>query len=72
MKKKIFYLFQSIVIYLFFIISKIIGLKLSRRLFAFIFIKIGNFFKSKKIIIKNLDRIKPDLNISDKDDLKRI
>ncbi len=67
MKKKIFYFFQSIVIYVFFFISKIIGLNLSRKLFSFIFIKIGNFFKSKKIILENLDRIKPDLTILDKD-----
>ena len=55
MKKKIFYFFQSIIIYFFYFISKIIGLKLSRIIFSFIFIKIGNIFKSKKIILNNLE-----------------
>ena len=49
------YFFQSIFIYLFFIIARIIGLNISRKLFAFIFSFFGPFFKSKKIIKKNLD-----------------
>ncbi len=67
MKKKFFHFFQSITIYLFFIISKVIGLKLSRKLFSFIFIKIGNLFKSKKIILNNLLRIKPNANTLEKE-----
>ncbi len=66
MKKKVLYLIQSLIIYLFFLISKIIGLKLSRILFSFIFIRIGNLFKSKKIILKNLDKILPDANSLEK------
>ncbi len=67
MKKIFFYFFQSIVIYLFFLISIIIGLNLSRKLFSFIFIKIGNLFKSKAIILQNLYKIKPDTNILEKE-----
>ena len=67
MKKNIFYLLQSIIIYIFFVISKIIGLKLSRKLFSYIFVKIGKLFKSKKIIIKNLIKIKPDVNILERE-----
>ena len=67
MKKKLFYFFQSIVIYFFFLISIIIGLNLSRKLFSFIFIKVGNFFKSKTIILQNLDKIKPDSNSLEKE-----
>ena len=67
MKKNIFYFLQSIIIYIFFTISKIIGLKLSRKLFSYIFIKIGKLFKSKKIIIKNLSKIKPDVNILERE-----
>ena len=55
MIKIITYFFQSIFIYLFFIIARIIGLNISRKLFAFIFSFFGPFFKSKKIIKKNLD-----------------
>ena len=49
------YFFQSLFIYSFFLIGRIIGIYLSRKLFSFLFCKIGPFFKSKKIINNNLD-----------------
>ena len=55
MLKIINYFFQSIIIYLFFFIGRILGLNLSRKLFSKMFIFFGPFFKSKKIIDKNLD-----------------
>ena len=67
MRKKIFYFFQAIIVYLFYLISKIIGLKLSRIFFSFIFEKIGNFFKSKNIIYSNLDKIKPGISKLEKE-----
>ena len=67
MKKKFFYLLQSIIVYLLYFISKIIGLKLSRIIFAFIFTKVGNIFKSKKIIIDNLNRISPEISNLEKE-----
>ncbi len=67
MRKKTFYFFQSILIYFFYFISRIIGLKLSRILFSFIFMKVGNVFKSKKTIVKNLDRIKPGISDLEKE-----
>ena len=51
------YFIESIVIYIFFIIIKIIGLHLSRKLFSYIFIKIGPLIKSKNIIENNIERI---------------
>ena len=48
------YFTQSIFIYLFFILGRILGLNLSRKLFSFLFLKIGPFFRSKKIILDNL------------------
>ena len=48
------YLIQSIIIYLFFILGRTLGMKLSRKFFSFLFLKIGPFFKSKKIIMNNL------------------
>ena len=56
MIKIIKYFFQSIVIYLFFIFIKIIGLKFSRKFFSFFFNKIGPVIKSKKIIDNNLEK----------------
>ena len=47
-------------------ISKIIGLKLSRKLFSFIFVQIGNIFRSKEIILNNLNKIKPEMSILEK------
>ena len=67
MKKKFSYFFQSIVVYLFFLFSKIIGLKFSRLIFSYIFVKIGNFFKSKKVILENLKKIDPDLSSIEKE-----
>ncbi len=69
MKKKLVYFCQSILIYLFFIIAKIIGLKLSRYIFSGIFIKLGSLFKSKKTILNNLDKINPSLNTSEKEEI---
>ena len=67
MRKKFFYFFQSVIIYIFYFLSKIIGLKLSRFFFSLIFKKIGNLFKSKKIIYDNLNRIKPGISQLEKD-----
>ena len=65
--KKTFYFIQSIIIYFFYFISKIIGLKLSRIVFSFIFVKVGNIFKSKKIVFDNLNKINPQINNLDKE-----
>ena len=47
------YFTQAVVIYFFLI--KIIGLKLSRKIFSKIFIIFGPIFKSKKIFTKNFE-----------------
>ena len=49
------YLFQSIIIYFFFIFGRLVGLRFSRKFFSYLFLKLGPFFKSKKIIKKNLN-----------------
>ena len=51
------YFCQSLFIYLFFLIGRVFGLSMSRTIFAFLFSKIGPFFKSKNIINNNLDVI---------------
>ena len=55
MKKIINYLIQSILIYFSFIVGRILGLKISRIIFSNLFLLFGSYFKSKKIIRKNLD-----------------
>ena len=53
MIKTINYFFQAIIIYTFFFIGRILGIKLSRKIFSWLFLKIGPLFKSKKITRKN-------------------
>ena len=60
------YLIEAIFIYTFFIIIKVIGLKLSRKLFSYIFIKLGPLFKSKLIIEENLNKALRDKNLKKK------
>ena len=55
MIKIIKYFFQSTLIYLFFFIGFILGIKLSRKIFANLFSIIGPVFKSKKVIKNNLE-----------------
>ena len=53
---KIFkYFIEAFLVYFFFLIGKLLGLKISRILFSNIFLKVAPFFKSKKIINTNLD-----------------
>ena len=55
--KIIKYFFEALFIYSFFLIIKILGLKISRKIFSFLFIKIGPLIKSKKIVEENIFRV---------------
>ena len=61
------YFIQFILIYIFFFIGRMIGLKQSRKLFAFIFSKTGMLFKSKNIINKNLNNFSSNINHTEKE-----
>ena len=54
MIKHLKYFFQSIFIYLFFLVAKVIGLNLSRKIISYIFLKFASKFRSGEIIEKNL------------------
>ena len=69
--KFILYFFQAIFFYLFVIVIKILGLNISRKLFSFIFIKIGPLFKSRKIIFSNLDIAFKNLDIGEKSKIEK-
>jgi KDO2-lipid IV(A) lauroyltransferase len=56
MIKIIKYFFQSVIIYIFFLFIKFIGLRLSRKLFSYLFNKIGPIIKSDQTINANLER----------------
>ena len=55
MMKIINYFLQSLFVYFFFFLGRCLGLKISRKVFAFLFSCFGPFFRSKKIIKKNLN-----------------
>ena len=69
MTKVIKYFFQSIMVYLLFLVGRILGLTISRKLFAALFVFLGPILKSNKIAKKNLKII--DHKISN-DEMKKI
>ena len=63
MIKKVNYFFQTVLFFLFFFLGRILGIKLSRKIFAFLFSYLGPFIKSKKVVNNNLHTF--DKKISD-------
>ena len=63
------YFFQSIIIYFFFLMGRLLGLKISREIFSRFFSYLGPKFRSKKTINKNLDIF---YSINSKIDRKKI
>ena len=55
--KFIKYFFQALIVYVFFFIIKLIGLNSSRKIFSFIFKKLGPMIKSEDIVNTNLNII---------------
>ena len=55
MIKIIYYFIQSLFIYFFFLLGRLIGMKVSRKIFSNIFFLIGPLFISKNIVNKNLN-----------------
>ena len=70
MIKIIKYFLQAVVIYFFFIIIKIIGLKFSRIVFSNLFNKIGPLIKSGQVIDDNLDKFIGPYNENKKKEIK--
>jgi len=66
MIKKINYFVQAFFIYSFFFIGRVFGIKISRKIFSFLFSFVGPFFKSKKTIDKNLNIFKKNISLEDK------
>ena len=69
MTKAIKYFFQSVIVYLLFLIGRILGLTISRKLFAALFVFFGPILRSNKIAEKNLKII--DHKISN-DEIKKV
>ena len=64
------YSLQAVFVYLFFITIKIIGLKLSRKFFSFLFNKIGPLIKSEHVINNNLEKFLGTENFVLKENIK--
>ena len=62
--KKIYHLVQFVLIFILFNIFKLIGYKASSNLGNFIGINFGFLFRSKKLIIQNLEKAKIDKNLN--------
>ena len=60
------YFLQSLFVYLFFFIGRILGINLSRKFFSGMFILIGPFFRSNKIINKNLKIFSSTISLKEK------
>ena len=69
--KIIKYFIQAFIIYIFFILIKILGLNISRRLFAKIFQIIGPLIKSEKTINENLEKFLSSYNEEQKKNIKK-
>ena len=72
MLKNLNYFLQAVIIYLFFIIGKLLGRYLSKKIFSFLFSKLGPLFKSKDIIYKNLNIFNKNLNNYEREKLLQI
>ena len=71
MFKIINYFFQNLLIYILFLIGRIVGIKISRILFAYLFKSLGFLFKSEKIIKKNIRTYSKDIsNLEEKEIIK--
>jgi KDO2-lipid IV(A) lauroyltransferase len=70
--KIIKYFIQAFIIYTFFILIKILGLNISRKLFAKIFQIIGPLIKSEKTINENLEKFLSSYNEEQKKNIKKM
>ncbi len=55
--KKIKYIFEAIFVYFLFLIIKVFGLNLGRKLMSLIFSKVGFILKSKKVVKNNINNV---------------
>lgn len=70
--KIIKYFIQAFIIYTFFILIKILGLNISRKLFAKIFQIIGPLIKSEKTVNENLEKFLSSYNEEQKKNIKKM
>ena len=64
--KPVKYFLEAFLVYLFFFFGKIIGIKISRYIFSFLFKRLGPLVRSNNVIIKNLENFSNDIQLDDK------
>ena len=64
--KTVNYFIQAVFVYFFFLIGILLPKNSSRKFFSFLFEKIGPFFKSKRVIDRNLSIFNKDISSSQK------
>ena len=69
MIKKIFYFIQALLIYFLFLIGFMLGIKLSRIFFSSLFSLLGPFFRSRKVIDKNLNIFLPNISVEKRNEI---
>jgi len=69
--KKIKYFFEFIIVSFLFLIYKILGLKMSSFISGKLFEFFGPLFRSKEIIISNIQRAIPEINLKDINNIKK-
>ena len=52
--KIIKYIIEAIFVYLLFLLMKLMGLNLGRKISSHLFLNIGSFFRSKKLVKENI------------------
>ena len=71
MIKNLKYFCEAVLIYLFFLLAKIFGLTLSRKIFSFIFRKVGPIIKSDQTVENNLNKFPSRLSNLKKNQIKK-
>ena len=69
--KKIKYFFEFIIISFLFFLYKILGLKIASFLSGKLFELFGPIFRSKKIIISNIQKAIPEINLQEMKNIKK-
>ena len=69
---KIFlYFIQATIVYFFFIFGKLIGLRLSQKIFSKLFETLGPLFRSDKVILNNINKFAPNLSPLERKNIKK-
>ena len=67
--KNIKYIFEALIIYSIFLIIKILGINIGRKISNFLFLKVGSLFRSNENIKKNISNAYENLTEDEKNNI---